>query len=119
MLHFKCEGCRLRLARKPAPANLVDDRCPGCGAMLEPVRRLSEIVGFRAIDESALLAHDDAGDGHRWLAARVLEVRGGRQSPLGSSRAAAFASARDNLAEAPSEERSSSLRRDMFGLLPP
>ena len=65
MLHFKCAGCRFRLI-SPAP-------CPGCGAPVEQVRDLAEIVGFRAIGIDG--PSEPPADGHRRLAARVREIR--------------------------------------------
>jgi hypothetical protein len=49
MPHFKCVGCRTRLYSAASPADLGDDLCPGCGALLEPVGELTEIVGFQSI----------------------------------------------------------------------
>jgi hypothetical protein len=49
MPHFKCVRCRTRLYSAAAPADLIGDLCPGCGALLEPVGDLAEIVGFQAI----------------------------------------------------------------------
>jgi hypothetical protein len=48
MPHYKCTPCRTRLRRSGYP-ELVADLCPDCGALLEPVGELSEVVGFRAI----------------------------------------------------------------------
>jgi len=49
MPHFKCEGCKARLYSASARADLVDDLCPRCGAPLEPVGALTEIVGFQSV----------------------------------------------------------------------
>jgi hypothetical protein len=49
MPHFKCVGCKTRLYSAARPADLVGDRCPGCGLPLEPVGELAEIVGFQSI----------------------------------------------------------------------
>ena len=54
MPHFKCVGCRTRLYSASARADLVGDLCPGCGALLEPVGALTEIVGFQAIRQRSL-----------------------------------------------------------------
>jgi len=51
MAHFKCDGCRLRLHQPPDSPQLHSLVCPGCGSALDPARDLSEIVGYRAIDE--------------------------------------------------------------------
>jgi hypothetical protein len=51
MAHFKCDGCRLRLNQSPDSSELLSLMCPGCGAPLDQARDLSQIVGYRAIDE--------------------------------------------------------------------
>jgi hypothetical protein len=51
MAHFKCDGCRLRLNQPQDSTALHLLTCPGCGAPLDQARDLSEIVGYRAIDE--------------------------------------------------------------------
>ena len=53
MPHFKCVACRTRLYSASARAELVGDLCPGCGALLEPVGALAEVVGFQAIKQSS------------------------------------------------------------------
>ena len=58
MPHFKCTLCKTRLHSPAVPADPGGDLCPGCGALLEPVGDLSEIVGFQAIKP-----RDGAGDG--------------------------------------------------------
>jgi hypothetical protein len=58
MPHYKCVACKTRLHSAAGPADLVGDLCPGCGALLEPVGELSEIVGFRSIRSRV-----GAGDG--------------------------------------------------------
>jgi hypothetical protein len=49
MPHFKCAACRTRLYSASNPPDSVGDVCPGCGALLERVAELSEVVGFRSI----------------------------------------------------------------------
>jgi len=45
MPHLKCSTCRTRLfADGEAPV-----RCDGCGALMEPVGDLAEIVGYQAM----------------------------------------------------------------------
>jgi hypothetical protein len=56
MPHYKCAPCKTRLY-SATPPELVGDLCPECGALLEPVTRLADIVGFRSIkprDDAAL-----------------------------------------------------------------
>ncbi|MEA2351000.1 MAG: hypothetical protein QOG86_1941 [Thermoleophilaceae bacterium] len=49
MPHFKCVACRTRLHVSAGSDDSVGDLCPECGTLLEPVRSLTEVVGFRAI----------------------------------------------------------------------
>jgi hypothetical protein len=49
--HFKCDGCRLRLHQPRDSPQLQSLMCPSCGSPLDPAPDLSEIVGYRAIDE--------------------------------------------------------------------
>jgi hypothetical protein len=48
MAHFKCVPCMARL-HAGNPADLIDECCPECGSLLEPVGELSEVVGFRMV----------------------------------------------------------------------
>jgi len=47
--YFKCVKCKARLYSGAEPDSLVRDLCPGCGAMLEPVGQLAEVIGYRSI----------------------------------------------------------------------
>jgi hypothetical protein len=49
MPHFKCVACRTRLHAVTSSTDPIGVLCVGCGALLEPVRSLSEVVGFAAI----------------------------------------------------------------------
>jgi hypothetical protein len=60
MPHYKCVPCRTRLATGAAP-DQAGRLCPGCGAMLEPVEHLSDIVGFAAITRLTATGHEDDG----------------------------------------------------------
>jgi hypothetical protein len=74
MPHFKCVPCRMRLDTAAAP-DQAGVLCPGCGAMLEPVEHLSDIVGFAAITRLTATGHE--GDGsltHNALADRLSEA---------------------------------------------
>ena len=53
MPHLKCLGCKTRLYSAAARVDLVDDLCPRCGAPLEPVGRLTEIIGFQSMSREA------------------------------------------------------------------
>lgn len=49
MVYFKCSACSTRLYGMGSRTGAVGDLCPSCGALLEPVGELSEVVGFRSI----------------------------------------------------------------------
>jgi hypothetical protein len=73
MPHFKCEGCRTRLHSAAGPADLVGDLCPVCGALLEPVSELAEIVGFRSIQQRDSAADDSPRRSHELIAGGVVD----------------------------------------------
>jgi hypothetical protein len=86
MPHYKCTPCKTRLHRPGGPAELVGDLCPDCGALLEPVGDLSEVVGFRAIT-----SRDDASDGgappaNPPIAERIDEFLSRREAVLAEAR---------------------------------
>ncbi len=72
MPHFKCVPCKTRIH---GPADFADEAvgglCPGCGALLEPVGELSEIVGFRAIRPREGTAGPGAGGTPEQVAGRI------------------------------------------------
>ena len=64
MTYFKCVTCKARLYSAAGPNSLICDLCPDCGAMLEPVGELTELVGYRSIklrDDPAERWLDDGG----------------------------------------------------------
>jgi hypothetical protein len=69
MPHYRCVPCRMRLDTGPVPdeAEVV---CPGCGATMESVERLSDIVGFAAIARVPTTGHE--GDGSLAQAVAML-----------------------------------------------
>ena len=71
MPHYKCVACKSRLHSAGSPADDVGDLCPGCGALLEPVGELAEIVGFRSIKPGDNAFDGDAPRTHRRLADSV------------------------------------------------
>jgi hypothetical protein len=76
--YFKCVTCKARLYSVANPDSLVRDLCPGCGAMLEPVGELAEVVGYRSIK----LRDDPAQPppGHGVLIDRFADVLTGRRA---------------------------------------
>ena len=54
MPHLKCVPCRARTMSGPAHSDVVMDLCASCGAPLERVTTLDEIVGFRSIQPAAV-----------------------------------------------------------------
>lgn len=60
MYHLKCAVCRIRVRGRRRQAGEVGELCPGCGSLLEPVQRLSELLGLqeRKWEDSDELAAD-------------------------------------------------------------
>jgi hypothetical protein len=50
MAHRMCVACRIRSQTVGKSDDCVDELCPDCGSLLEPVDELSSIVGFRSIN---------------------------------------------------------------------
>jgi hypothetical protein len=76
MPHLKCVACRVRLRTSGLPGDGVGDLCPECGVLLEPVERLSEILGFRSI---TLREAEPVGTGQR-LADSVGDIQALRRA---------------------------------------
>lgn len=53
MPHSKCVACKTRLYSSGAPAEMVGELCPSCGSLLEPVKSLVEVLGYRRITRRA------------------------------------------------------------------
>lgn len=71
MPYLKCVPCRIRVSHAGADTALTDGACPACGLALEPVVRLTEVMGFRSpnlFDESVPPR----------VAERVADISGGR-----------------------------------------
>jgi hypothetical protein len=67
MPHLKCVVCRIRVRGYQSPTGEVDELCPVCGSLLEPVQHLSELLGLQERkweDNSERAADDDAS---RWF----------------------------------------------------
>jgi hypothetical protein len=52
--HLSCSACRIRVRANAPEINLLEDRCPICGATLRPVSSASGVMGFRSFDLDAL-----------------------------------------------------------------
>ena len=48
MPYFKCVPCKIRVSVTDAGTDLTDEECPGCGLSLEPVAKLTEVLGFHS-----------------------------------------------------------------------
>ena len=48
MPYFKCVSCRIRVSVAGAATDLTDGSCPGCGRSLQPVAKLTEVMGFHS-----------------------------------------------------------------------
>jgi hypothetical protein len=69
--YFKCVPCKIRVSAAGARTALTDGSCPGCGLALEPVVKLTEVLGFRSpnlFDRSVPPR----------VAERVADISGGR-----------------------------------------
>jgi hypothetical protein len=58
--YLKCVPCKIRVSKAGVDTALTDGRCPACGLALEPVVRLTEVMGFRS-------APDAQFETDRWL----------------------------------------------------
>ena len=86
MPHFKCQACKTRLYHAADPADRVGDLCPECGALLEPVGGLAEIVGFRSIQSRDGAADDTPPGTHQRIADRVDDFFARREAILTQAR---------------------------------
>lgn len=71
MPYFKCVPCKIRVSASGARTAVTDGDCPSCGRALEPVSKLTDVVGFRspnALDPSVPPR----------AAERVADISGGR-----------------------------------------
>src|SRR5690242_19527253 len=75
--YFKCVACKARLYSVARRDLRVHDLCPVCGAMLEPVGELAELVGYRSIQ---LRATAEPQAGHGVLIDRFAELLAGRRA---------------------------------------
>jgi hypothetical protein len=74
MPHAKCLRCRSRVWRDHAAGDPPADLCPGCGAELEPVADLSELVGLRALRVRPHLTHRDTVDQFNRISQQIRET---------------------------------------------
>jgi hypothetical protein len=81
MPHFKCVGCKTRLYSASAPADLVDRLCPRCGAPLEPVGALAEIVGFQSMPFETERWVDDGGSVSHEPMAEAIALTAPNENP--------------------------------------
>ena len=56
MNHLKCVVCRIRVHGYAPPVGNMTELCPVCGKPLEPVERLSELLGFQEHSQDTDLA---------------------------------------------------------------
>jgi hypothetical protein len=52
--HLGCQGCRIRVRASAPEIDLLEGRCPICGATLRAASSTSEVMGFRSFDLDAL-----------------------------------------------------------------
>jgi hypothetical protein len=82
MPHFKCLACKTRLYRGAGRDDAVGNLCPGCGSLLEPVRELAEVAGFRSIRACAGAADGGAAGTHQRIADRFGDLMARRRAFL-------------------------------------
>lgn len=80
--HLSCQDCRIRVRASAPEIELLEGRCPICGAKLGTVAFPSGVVGFRAFDLDALSEH---------RASERLPARPARPTDLAARRMAAVA----------------------------
>lgn len=66
MPHLKCTACGIRLHSRGSTAGGVGELCPACGSLLEPVVKLSELVGLQVFHRDPDESEPEA-DAGRWL----------------------------------------------------
>ena len=74
MPHFKCLPCKTRLYSTESQADPIGRVCPVCGSLLEPVRDLAEIVGYRLSETRGRTWRSGASGTGQRLADRVGEI---------------------------------------------
>jgi hypothetical protein len=58
MPHYKCVPCRARTQHTGKLGDPIGDICPQCGAPLEPVGDLQEVIGFERVRPSRSASFD-------------------------------------------------------------
>ena len=71
MPYFKCVSCKIRVSVAGAATDLARGSCPGCGQSLQPVAKLTEVMGFRSPN-----LHDSSVPPR--IAERMADISGGR-----------------------------------------
>ena len=71
MAHLKCETCRIRVRNTHSAVGGVGELCPSCGALLETVPKLSELMGYQELRPSG-------GEMQEWVAVSRWVDDGGR-----------------------------------------
>jgi hypothetical protein len=79
MAHLKCLACETRLHSTESRADPIGDLCPVCGSLLEPVGDLSEIVGYRSIENCGSTSRSGASVAGQLIADRVGEITARRE----------------------------------------
>src|ERR1019366_2037613 len=79
MAHLKCLACETRLHSTESRSDPIGDLCPVCGSLLEPVGDLSEIFGYRVIEDCGSTSHSSASVAGQLIADRVGEITARRE----------------------------------------
>jgi Zn-finger nucleic acid-binding protein len=78
LTYLKCTSCKARLYSVAMSDRVSGELCPACGAVLEPVGELAEVVGYRSIE-----THGDpaaAGPPHGAVIYSFDELLAGRRA---------------------------------------
>jgi len=69
--YLKCVSCRIRVSVAGAATDLTDGSCPSCGRSLQPVAKLTDVMGFRSpnLNDSSVPP---------LIAERMADISGGR-----------------------------------------
>ncbi len=86
MPHYKSVACKTRLYSEGNPVDLVGDLCPECGALLEPVGEVAEVLGFRSIRSRGRVERRNPRGSHERNADRIGDFLTRREAILAQAR---------------------------------
>lgn len=75
--HLSCTVCRIRLHATAAEIDLLEGRCPVCGARLKLASSVSDLTGFRLFDLAAFSDHESSKPANSFVRDGSARVTGG------------------------------------------